>query len=84
MSRNVMLQEDIVDAVQQGLFHIYAINTVDQGIELLTGIPAGKPDRENRYLEGTINARITRTLRAYSERVQSYLFPLPTSGRRDK
>ena len=81
---NLMLQEEVVKAVRTGQFHIYAISTVDEGIELLTGIPAGKPDPNGRHLEGTINARITRTLRAYSERVQSYLFPLPTSGRRDQ
>jgi len=79
-TRNLMLQEDIVDAVQGGLFHIYAINTVDQGIELLTGIPAGKPDRENRYLEGTINARVLHTLRSYSERVRIFGLPAPITG----
>jgi hypothetical protein len=54
------------------MFHIYAINSIDQGIELLTGIPAGKPDRENRYLEGTINARVIRTLRSYNDRVRAF------------
>jgi predicted ATP-dependent protease len=70
--RNLMLREDIVAAVQAGRFHIYAISSVDEGIELLTGIPAGRPDRDTRYLEGTINARISQVLRLYSDRVRAY------------
>lgn len=70
--RNLMLREDVVAAVKAGKFHIYAISTVDEGIELLTGIPAGRPDRDNRYLEGTINARVSQVLRLYSDRVRAY------------
>lgn len=70
--RNLMLREEIVDAARAGKFHIYAISTVDEGIELLTGIPAGRPDRDNRYLEGTINARVSQILRLYSDRVRAY------------
>ena len=70
--RNLMLREEIVEAVRAGRFHIYAISSVDEGIELLTGIPAGRPDRDNRYLEGTINARVSQMLRLYSDRVRAY------------
>ena len=70
--RNLMLREDVVEAVRAGKFHIYAISSVDEGMELLTGIPAGKPDRDNRYLEGTINARVSQILRLYSDRVRAY------------
>jgi predicted ATP-dependent protease len=70
--RNLMLREEIVAAVRAGKFHIYAISSVDEGIELLTGIPAGRPDRDNRYLEGTINARVSQMLRLYSDRVRAY------------
>lgn len=70
--RNLMLREEIVAAVNAGKFHIYAISSVDEGIELLTGIPAGRPDRDNRYLEGTINARVSQMLRLYSDRVRAY------------
>ena len=70
--RNLMLREEVVEAVRAGMFHIYAISSIDQGIELLTGLPAGKPDRENRYLEGTINARVIHTLRSYNDRVRAF------------
>ncbi|HEX5157735.1 MAG TPA: AAA family ATPase [Ktedonobacterales bacterium] len=71
--RNLMLREEVVAAVKAGRFHIYAISSVDEGIELLTGIPAGRPDRDNRYLEGTINARVSQMLRLYSDRVRAYI-----------
>jgi predicted ATP-dependent protease len=71
----LMLRDEVIDAVRAGQFHIYAIATVDEGIELLTGIPAGQPDKDGRFLEGTINARVLRTLRVYSERVRDYFGP---------
>jgi predicted ATP-dependent protease len=70
--RNLMLRNEVVEAVRARRFHVYAISAIDEGIELLTGIPAGKPDPTGRYLEGTINARVTSTLRTYSERVQAF------------
>jgi len=80
--RNLMLQNEVVEAVRAGRFHVYAISTIDEGIELLTGIPAGKPDPTGRYLEGTINARVTSTLRIYSERVQAFGLPAPATHSR--
>ena len=70
--RNLVLRDEVVEAAQARLFHIYAISTVDEGIELLTGIPAGRPDPDNRYLEGTINARVNQVLRLYSDRVRAF------------
>ncbi|MEO7000439.1 MAG: ATP-binding protein [Ktedonobacterales bacterium] len=69
---NLMLREEVVEAVRAGLFHIYAINTIDEGIELLTGLPSGHPDRAGRYLEGTIGARVSQRLREYSDKVRAY------------
>jgi predicted ATP-dependent protease len=77
--KSLMLRDEIVEAVRAVKFHIYAIAHVDEGIELLTGIPAGQPDRNGRYLEGTINARVLRTLRVYSERMRDWYGP---GGRR--
>jgi lon-related putative ATP-dependent protease len=53
--KNLMLREDVVEAVKEGKFHIYPIKKIDEGIEVLTGIPAGEPDGEGNYPEGTIN-----------------------------
>ncbi|MFN8439634.1 MAG: ATP-binding protein [Caldilineaceae bacterium] len=57
-TKHLMLRQDIVDAVRQGQFRIYAIASIDQGIELLTGIPAGVLQADGGYPEGTINRRV--------------------------
>ena len=53
--KNLNLSNEVVDAVKNGLFHIYAISTIDEGIELLTGVPAGKKDSNGNFPAGTIN-----------------------------
>jgi len=65
--RNLMLGEEIVQAVAEGKFHVYAISTVDEGIELLTGVPAGERDEEGEFPEGTVHARVTARLRELAE-----------------
>lgn len=70
--RNLMLREEIVDAIRARRFHVFAVSTIDEGIELLTGIPAGRPDPNGRYLEGTINARVSQTLQLFGERVRAF------------
>ena len=56
---HLMLRQDVVDAVTAGKFHIYPITTIDEGIELLTGLPAGVPDEDGVYPEGSVNRRVT-------------------------
>ena len=58
---NLMLRDDVVQAVQEGKFHVYPVNTVDQGMELLTGMDAGERVA-GRYPEGTINYRVSQRL----------------------
>lgn len=60
--QDLMLRKHIVEAVEQGQFHIYPVKTVDQGIEILTGVPAGEPDAEGKYPEGSINFLVDRKL----------------------
>ncbi len=62
---NLMLREDVLDAVDNGLFSIYAIDTVDDGIELLTGIPAGKADKRGKFPKGTVNYKVQQSLEEY-------------------
>lgn len=57
-TRHLMLRQDVVDAVREGQFHIYAIESIDQGIELLTGIPAGEMQKDGTYPTGTINRSV--------------------------
>jgi predicted ATP-dependent protease len=65
--RNLMLRPDVVTAVQEGKFHIYAVSTIDEGIEVLTGVAAGVRDPEGRYPEGSVNDRVQKKLQQYAE-----------------
>jgi predicted ATP-dependent protease len=65
--RHLVLRDDVVQAVREGKFHIYPIETIDQGIELLTGTPAGEADAEGNYPEGTVNYLVQRRLLEMSE-----------------
>jgi predicted ATP-dependent protease len=56
--RNLLLRSDVIDAVRQGQFHIYPTHTVDEGMEILTGVRAGTPDED-----GTVNEVVSRRLR---------------------
>ena len=53
--RNLVLRGDVLDAVADGTFHIYAVETVEQGIEVLTGVPAGERGGDGAYPEGTVH-----------------------------
>ena len=62
---NLMLREDVVEAVENGQFHIYAIDTVDDGIELLTGMKAGQIDKRGKFPKGTVNYLVQQSLEEY-------------------
>jgi hypothetical protein len=67
-----MLRKDVREAVAAGKFAIHAIDSVDDGIELLTGIPAGQRDDQGLFPEGSVNRRVEDTLARYSETMQAY------------
>ncbi len=64
---NLNLSDEVIDAVKKGNFHIYAISTIEEGIELLTGVPAGKRDANGRFPAGTINYLAYEKLKKYAE-----------------
>ena len=66
--QHLMLRDAVVEAVAAGRFHIYPVATIDQGIERLTGIPAGERGPGGAYPPGTINARVERRLAEFAER----------------
>jgi predicted ATP-dependent protease len=70
--RSLMLRDDVVEAARQEQFHIYPINTVDEGIALLTGIPAGEPDEEGNYPPETINGRVMARLAELAEKRRKF------------
>ena len=66
--RNLMLKPEVVRAVKDGKFHIWAVSTIEQGIELLTGMPAGKLRKNDTYPDGTIFRRVTDALETMTRR----------------
>jgi lon-related putative ATP-dependent protease len=70
--KNLMLRQDVVEAVAAGKFHIYPIETIDQGIEILTGMPAGERDEAGNYPEGTFNARVKARLAELAEKQAAF------------
>ena len=70
--RNLMLHADVVDAVREGRFHIYAVGTIDQGIEVLTGVKAGVRGKNNRYPRGTINCLVEARLKDMAARLRNF------------
>ena len=78
--RNLMLRRDVVEAVDQGKFHIYAVSTIDDGIEVLTGVPAGQRDSEDHYPAASVNGLVEKQLREYSERLKRVAAPAAQKG----
>lgn len=72
---HLMLRADVVEACRQGRFAIYAIDHVDQGIEVLTGVPAGEADAQGRYPTGTVNRKVQARLAAFASRAALRLVP---------
>ncbi len=70
--RNLVLNEAVTQAVSEGKFHIYAIRDVDEGIEILTGVEAGKKQEDGTYPEGTVNDRVYKKLKMFAETVAQY------------
>jgi predicted ATP-dependent protease len=73
--RHLMLRKDLVAAVADGKFHIYAVDSVDEGIEILTGVPAGELRADGTYPEGTVNARVAARLAQLHEAVRGTYAP---------
>ncbi|MDP2952950.1 MAG: S16 family serine protease, partial [Chloroflexota bacterium] len=79
--KNLMLREEVVDEVRRGKFHIYAVTTIDEGIEVLTGIDAGQRQDGGTYLEGTVNYLVDKNLKNMAERMRA--FGAPRDGGKD-
>ncbi len=60
--QNLMLKDEVIEAVQAAKFHIYSVRTIEEGIELLTGVPAGKTQADGAYPENSIFGRVDKRL----------------------
>ena len=64
---NLHLNDEVIDAVKKNLFHVYAISTIEEGIEILTDVPAGRKDTNGRFPAGSINYLVYEKLKKYSQ-----------------
>ena len=86
--RNLMLRSDVVEAVKDGKFHVFAIDTIDEGMEILTGCPFGERGEDGRYPEGTLNQRVEQRLEELRQSIRGYYgdlagAPEPNRNRRE-
>ncbi len=69
---DLMLRKDVVQAVKEGKFHIYPVRTIDQGIEILTGVEAGDRLEDGRFKEGTVNYLVDKKLQELGKKIREY------------
>ena len=70
--QHLMLREDVVDAVKNRQFAIYAVGSIDEGIEILTGVKAGERGADGRFAAGTVNRLVEDKLKSFAERGRSF------------
>jgi predicted ATP-dependent protease len=71
-ARHLMLKEEVVEAVKKGKFHIYPVSTIDDGIEILTGITAGKRLKSGKFQSGSINDRVEKKLISLATKLRNF------------
>jgi len=71
-THNLMLKEEVVEAVKAGKFHVYPINTIDEGIEVLTGLKAGKRLEDGSFEPDSINDRVQKRLATLAEKLRDF------------
>ncbi len=69
---DLLLRPDVIEAVQKGKFHIYPVRTIGEGIEVLTGIPAGRRGRSGKFPAGTVFAQVDDKLREMAITLQNF------------
>ena len=71
-ARNLMLKEEVAAAVKEGKFHVYPVSTIDQGIEVLTGVKAGKRLKGGSFGAGSINDLVQKRLTSLAEKLRDF------------
>lgn len=73
--QNLMLKEEVVDAARKGMFRIYPVSTINEGIEVLTGVKAGERRVDGSFEEGTVNYLVDRRLKEMAETLRTFSNP---------
>ncbi|MEN6560829.1 MAG: ATP-binding protein [Acidobacteriota bacterium] len=72
---NLMLRSDVVAAVREGKFHVHAVGTIDEGIEILTGVEAGAADADGNYPDGTVHGLVDLELQRLARGMKEFAAP---------
>ncbi len=72
--KHLMLRDEVVEAIKKGQFHVWAISTIDEGIQILTGVEAGTRQDGGGYPEDTVNYKVDRCLRDMANKLKFYSF----------
>ncbi len=67
--KNLMLRQEVVESVKKGKFHIWAVKNIDEGIEILTSTPAGKPDKKGNYPENCVHGKVIDRLESFMQEI---------------
>lgn len=70
--KNLTLSDEVIEAVKNGDFHIYPVSTIDEGIEILTGVNSGELDENGNYEKDSINYLVSEKLKKYAEKSIKY------------
>ncbi|GFE57611.1 Lon protease family protein [Geobacter sp. AOG1] len=82
--RHLMLKDEVLEAVKEGKFHIWSVATIDQGIEILTGVPAGEWQPDGGYPEGSINYLVDARLREMLESMKKFTAPAEKEEKKER
>jgi lon-related putative ATP-dependent protease len=69
---DLMLRKDVVEAVKEGKFHVYPVKSIDQGIEILTGLEAGERTEDGHFKEGSVNDLVDKKLRELGMKIKEF------------
>ena len=84
--RHLMLKQEVIDAITEGKFNIWPVETVEQGIEILTGVEAGELQPSGDYPEGTVNYLVNKRLQSFAQTAKEFSTPLvapPTENEKE-
>ena len=70
--RHLMLDHEVVEATREGQFHVWGVKTIDEGIEILTGVSAGRRRKDGSFTPGSVHALVEERLRAYAEALRAF------------
>ena len=82
--KHLMLRADVVEACRKGQFHVYPVETIDQGIEILTGVPAGAPGENGQFPIASVNRAVGARLDAFTRTAHEFATVAPRRARKRK